>query len=430
MATYPTGIPALARPVTGDPGNNGSATDATVVVDAISDEIEAIATELGTNPSGSEATVAARFSAAAAAPRAPLFGEQFLQASAYPCTQQFVANHSTLAWDGSGGVTVDLANVALSDAQRDAYSSVHLQRSTAWLTNAMIEPAHGVYDVGFPWRFGVTTNSTRVRLRGTIHTGRDYPPVVLVNGSPVLAGVSVARPTYDGNKAGLLLTFPTAEYKTVEVLTRMSLDQLITDSGSTTTPYASKHKMVGWIGDSWSEGVTQSGYLGLVELVQMMTGWRIHSNSQGGTGFVNAGSGSKTVFGSTERVSGVCSSTPSLVVFFGSINDAAQSPSTVGTACGAALDAVAAAAPSAKVIVFGPQLTDSGNPANLAAMQSAAASRSNCLGVIDPTSFTALTGVTGPSDLTHPSPVGLPYVAASIVYQIRRTLAVAGVTGY
>jgi len=63
VATYPGGIPSLTRPASGDPANDGSATDAVVVIDAISDELEAVAGELGVNPSGSEATVVARLNA-------------------------------------------------------------------------------------------------------------------------------------------------------------------------------------------------------------------------------------------------------------------------------------------------------------------------------------------------------------------------------
>lgn len=62
MASYPEDIPSLTRPVHSDPAADDSPTDATVIVDAISDEIEAIATELGTNPSGESSTVADRIS--------------------------------------------------------------------------------------------------------------------------------------------------------------------------------------------------------------------------------------------------------------------------------------------------------------------------------------------------------------------------------
>jgi hypothetical protein len=63
VADYPAAVPALTRPTSSDPGTGGGATDATVIVDKISDEVEAIAGELGTTPSGAAATVAARLDA-------------------------------------------------------------------------------------------------------------------------------------------------------------------------------------------------------------------------------------------------------------------------------------------------------------------------------------------------------------------------------
>lgn len=62
MATFPGGIPSLTRPTTGDPTNTGATKD-TTIVDAISDEVEAIAAELGTDPAGTAATVKARITA-------------------------------------------------------------------------------------------------------------------------------------------------------------------------------------------------------------------------------------------------------------------------------------------------------------------------------------------------------------------------------
>jgi glycerophosphoryl diester phosphodiesterase len=62
-AAYPGSLPALVRPSHEDPANDGSSTDATVIIDAIADELEAIAAELGTTPSGAAATVRARLDA-------------------------------------------------------------------------------------------------------------------------------------------------------------------------------------------------------------------------------------------------------------------------------------------------------------------------------------------------------------------------------
>lgn len=69
MADYPTSIPSLTRVGNGtvggddDPAADGSSTDAVVVITDLQDELEAVATELGTTPSGAAATVAARFTA-------------------------------------------------------------------------------------------------------------------------------------------------------------------------------------------------------------------------------------------------------------------------------------------------------------------------------------------------------------------------------
>lgn len=63
MATYPGAIPSLVRPAAANRANDGSSTDATVVVGRISDEVEAIAGELGINPRGASATVKARLDA-------------------------------------------------------------------------------------------------------------------------------------------------------------------------------------------------------------------------------------------------------------------------------------------------------------------------------------------------------------------------------
>lgn len=69
MADYPTSIPSLTRVGNGivggadDPAADGSSTDAVVVITDLQDELEAVATELGTTPSGASATVAARFTA-------------------------------------------------------------------------------------------------------------------------------------------------------------------------------------------------------------------------------------------------------------------------------------------------------------------------------------------------------------------------------
>jgi hypothetical protein len=62
VATYPGGIPSLPRP-TGSTTMDSAGFTGAEVVDGLSDEVEAIATELGTDPAGASATVAARLDA-------------------------------------------------------------------------------------------------------------------------------------------------------------------------------------------------------------------------------------------------------------------------------------------------------------------------------------------------------------------------------
>src|SRR4051812_1845645 len=49
MTSFPSAIASLTRPAAGNSFNDASSTDGTVIVDAISDEIEAIEGALGTN---------------------------------------------------------------------------------------------------------------------------------------------------------------------------------------------------------------------------------------------------------------------------------------------------------------------------------------------------------------------------------------------
>ena len=63
MADYPGSLPSFTNPSPGDPANDASATDATVVVAKIHGELAAALAELGTNPSGSDVTVKARLDA-------------------------------------------------------------------------------------------------------------------------------------------------------------------------------------------------------------------------------------------------------------------------------------------------------------------------------------------------------------------------------
>lgn len=68
MTNYPSILPSLTRvPDGAAPFNDGSPTDGRVLVNSISDEVEAVAAELGVNPSGTYTTVAQRLASLAQA---------------------------------------------------------------------------------------------------------------------------------------------------------------------------------------------------------------------------------------------------------------------------------------------------------------------------------------------------------------------------
>jgi hypothetical protein len=354
--------------------------------------------------------------------RSSSLGQPRIAGSGLSVTVQFVGNVSNLSWDGSGGIVTDLT--ALTTSQSAAYASCPTMLATSWYGNPMVEPARGGYNVNQWWRFGVTTNSARIRLRGNISTGRGDGPIVIVNGTPVTADVGAYTVAYDGNKGGMLITLPYAVNRSVEVLSTMSFDQMITDSGSITNPYAAVGPKLALVGDSWLESNSQGGKLTVPAWIQMMTGWRVQCSGQGGTGYCAPASGSASVFGSNDRLDPILAGTPDVLVVLGSINDQTYT-STLGAAAVAFLAKVNTQSPATKIILIGPQNAIGTSPTNMATLQSLSSS-AGVLAVIDPVIWSTTPGVTGPVDSLHPSPTGVPFVAAKLIDIIRGKMATIG----
>jgi hypothetical protein len=86
--------------------------------------------------------------------------------------------------------------------------------------------------------------------------------------------------------------------------------------------------------------------------------------------------------------------------------------------------------PTTKVVILGPQLTTLNNPANFVAMQTTAATYSNVIACINTANWTAQGGVVSTSDGSHPSPVGIQYIAAQMEYEIRKAARANSIAGY
>jgi hypothetical protein len=134
VTAYPGSIPALTRPVHSDPANDGSATDATIVVDAISDEVEAIATELGVNPSGASATVVARLDALDTTVAAKALASDVTTALAAKADTSAVAE---LARDALGSALVAGTNITLTVS--DVGDTITIDASGGGLSQEQIE---------------------------------------------------------------------------------------------------------------------------------------------------------------------------------------------------------------------------------------------------------------------------------------------------
>jgi hypothetical protein len=116
-----------------------------------------------------------------------------------------------------------------------------------------------------------------------------------------------------------------------------------------------------------------------------MLGVECYSQSAGGTGYVVAGA--FTPYGSAARLANVVAANPELIIVQGSVND--DSSTGIQAAASSLYSAYATGCPNAKVIVFGPQPSNStstlsaNRQSNIAAVKAAAMAAPNVLAFHD-----------------------------------------------
>jgi hypothetical protein len=180
------------------------------------------------------------------------------------------------------------------------------------------------------------------------------PVWIWVNGAPITATPDTI--VFASNSAFYKLVFSTSVQRHVEIFLAggQSLNgwRPIRVDALTAVAPAPRKPVVLFVGDSFYMG--SAGCPPLLSppfLISRLLEIEAVDTSIGGTGYVAGGA---NIFGSPTRIALATSAVPNLIVVSGSVNDDANF-ATVGVAAAAAYAAYAAACPSARLIVFGPQ---------------------------------------------------------------------------
>lgn len=209
---------------------------------------------------------------------------------------------------------------------------------------------------------------------------------VFVNGRPVTATSQTIVTTASTN-VYVKLTFPSAAKRRIEFF----MGGLGSWYGATTSLSdsvfpAPRKPVVAFVGDSFYAGNGGSDLLSCADfLISRQLGVECYSVSFGGTGYVNAGTSS--VFGSSTRLASIVAGNPELIVIQGSVNDDGQSG--IQAAASAMYSSLATQLPKAKLIVLGPQPSNSvdtvsaNRSANIAAVKAAAIAAPNVIAFYD-----------------------------------------------
>lgn len=293
--------------------------------------------------------------------------------------------------------------------------------SNDWYGQAMHRPGSNGDAVGTStWAISVTTNSQWIVLNGNggaISGVYEGFLQVVVDGQIVWDTPQATVGEFDGHMSGILLEFPDAKTRTVDIYTKWSMYSIGRAAGSSLTPgNPAGKKKVALLGDSWTQGTDQAGaWKSYAHVVQQTTpGWDVSFNGLGGTGWATTGTDPWNLpFAAALRQHCVADGIPDLIVAYGSINDQDSAASTVKAKVQEFLSGVASISPTSKVLIVGPEME---RPNTLAAMRSITAP--NLLGVVDPSSWFTSADL-GPSDMVHPNAQGVRTIAGKMIATIK-----------
>lgn len=290
-----------------------------------------------------------------------------------------------------------------------------------WYGQAMYRPGSNGDGIGTSaWAISVTTDSQWLVLNGNsaaISGQFEGYLQVVVDGQIVWDSPQAVAGTNGGTMAGVLVEFPSAATRTVDIYTKWTMYSIGRAAGSSLAPgNPSGKKKVALLGDSWTQGTDQAGaWKSYAHVVQQTTpGWDVSFNGLGGTGWATTGTDPWNLpFAAALRQHCVADGIPDLIVAYGSINDQDSSAATVKTRVQEFLSGVASISPTSKVLIVGPEME---RPNTLAAMRSITAP--NLVGVVDPSSWLTSADL-GPSDMVHPNAQGVRTIAGKMIATIK-----------
>lgn len=185
-------------------------------------------------------------------------------------------------------------------------------------------------------------------------TGTSWRSWVWINGQPLTAAPEQPGGlTATANSSYLCkLTFADVRVRRVRVwLHRIRFSGVWALPSTSVTPTATPSVKAALAGDSYVE----AGLDGMHAALALATGWEVYNAGQGGTGYVQAGTGS--VFGSSTRLGWLEQIQPDVIIVHGTLNDDSAGASAIGAACSAMYAQLAARCPRALVFVVGPEVS-------------------------------------------------------------------------